>query len=108
MLFGKRKKVLPALLSDEDIDFSTGVNYSTVLDYLVGLSGDDYTKICQVAAVYRQADYEACKVLGVENEPSTFITPAQAKEFLSAMSIGLEPEFLETPEKKPKKIKVKQ
>ncbi len=48
-------------------------NYNTALDYLIGLSSDDYTKICHVAAIHRQADYEACQVLGVKCEPTTFI-----------------------------------
>jgi len=56
------------------------VNYNSVVEYLVGLSGDDYTKICQVAAIYRQSDHEAMQVLGLPSEPTTFITPPQPSE----------------------------
>ena len=79
------------------------VDYDSVLEYLVGLSGDDYTKICQVAAVYREADFQANKVLGLEVQPTTFITQPTEPETIT----GDEPEFLEMPEKaKPKSRKI--
>lgn len=105
-LFSKRKKVMPALISDEELD-ATCLNYNTVLEYLVGLSGDDYTKICQVAAVYRQADFEACKVLGVENEPTTFITPPEQETEPSSVGDDFIDMLEETPKAKSKSKKIK-
>lgn len=103
MLLGKKKD------TDADIgklwatEPETVVDYNSVLEYLVGLSGDDYTKICQVAAVYREADYQANKVLGLEVQPTTFISlPAEPENIPSD-----EPDFLEMPEKpKPKSRKI--
>jgi hypothetical protein len=43
------------------------------MQYLTGLSPEDYTKMMQVSAIYRQSEFEACKILGVDFEPSTFI-----------------------------------
>lgn len=104
MLFRKPKKVLPALISDEEIDFSAAVNYDSVLDWLVGLSAQDYAKVLQVGNIYRNADQEAAAALGTANEPTTFIMPAEQD--------SIDPAFLDIPEKKPatkpKKIQVKE
>ena len=104
MLFRKPKKVLPALTSDEEMDIYTGINYENVLEWLVGLSGDDYTKVCQIAAVYRQADFEAAKVLGVDNEPVTFITPPTEPDTIDQAFLDMP----EKPAKTSKKITVKE
>lgn len=109
MLFSKRKRELPALISDEEIEFSTGLNYNNVLEWLVGLSGDDYAKVCQVAAIYRQSDFEACKVLDVEYQPTTFIhppEPAEHKEPSLIDDLLMDDEPSEKPKKTTKKIKV--
>lgn len=63
-----------------DIEPPTIVDYNSVIEYLTGLSPEDYTKICQVAAIYRQSEYEASKALGVENEPSTFIVQPEEED----------------------------
>lgn len=98
MLFRKPKKDLAPLISDEEL-----INYNSVLDWLVGLSADDYKKVCAVAQVYREADQKAAAELGIANEPSTFIHPPEPEEMP-------EPNFLdeltETPKPK-KKIAVK-
>lgn len=70
------------------------VDYNSVMEYLTGLSPEDYTKIMQVSNVYRQSEYEACKILGVEFTPSTFIVQPEEPD----MDIA----FLEE-EPKPKK-----
>lgn len=68
--FSKRKnnKVtkLPNVLIKED----SPVNYNTVLDYLTGLSKSEFDKIVKVANIYRNANKEASKVLGVKDEPT--------------------------------------
>lgn len=100
-LFRKPKKVLPPLISDEEMDAYTGINYSNVLEWLVGLSAQDYAKVLQVANIYREADQKAAGALGVANEPTTFIDPpeaAPADDFLDMLE--------DKPKSKTTKIKV--
>jgi len=74
-LFGKRKRgatepvSIPAALQPED-----PVNYNSVLDYLVGLSGDDFKKMTKSAEIYRKANKEVAELIGVADEPTTSIT----------------------------------
>lgn len=91
-LFRNKKPALPDLITQAD--FEDVANYESALSYLIGLSGDDYTKITQVAAIHRQAYYEAAKVLGIPDEPTTFITPPEPE-----LAPDDEPDFLDTPEK---------
>lgn len=86
-LFGNKKQPLPELITEADYD--EVANYESALNYLVGLSGDDYTKVTQVAAIHRQANYEAAKVLGVDDAPTTFIYPPEPAEPTD------EPDFLD-------------
>ena len=72
-LLAKRKKdaskvVMPAGLQPED-----PVNYNSVLDYLVGLSDKDYSRVTRSAEIYRKANKEVAKVIGVKDEPTTSI-----------------------------------
>lgn len=73
-IFGKRKKgasepvSIPAALQPED-----PVNYNSVLDYLVGLSDKDYKTITASAEIYRKANKEVAKLLGIKDEPTTTI-----------------------------------
>lgn len=86
-------------------DFDEPASYETALNYLIGLSAEEYTKVTQVAAIHRQANYEAAKVLGIDDEPTTFITPPEPEVPAD------EPNFLDDDEltKKPsKKIEVKE
>lgn len=76
-LFNRKNQQARATYFGEPIIPEDPVNYDQVLEYLVGLSAEDYTAICQVAAIYRQADFEAAKVHGRKLEPTTFITPPQ-------------------------------
>ncbi len=48
-------------------------NYNTALDYLIGLSTDEYAKVVKIAEEYRQTNAVAAGILGVSNEPTTFI-----------------------------------
>lgn len=49
------------------------VNYNSVLDYLVGLSKSDYTKMIKSAEIYRDANSKVAKVIGIKDEPTTTI-----------------------------------
>lgn len=53
------------------------VNFNTVLEWLVGLSEDDYAKVVKVADIHRKAYIEHCEALGETPEPSTFINPPE-------------------------------
>ena len=68
----RQSNVPPLALDDEPSD--DPVNYNNVLDYLVGLSDDEFEKIKKVASIYRKANKDASEALGVENEPSAFIS----------------------------------
>lgn len=109
-IFKRNKKQLPDLITDEEL-MGSPVDYNTVVDYLIGLSDGDYDKVCKVANVYRNAHKDACAVLGVENEPTSFINPPEPPEEPEQPGSFLdEPDFLEddlpAPKSK-KKIKVK-
>lgn len=91
-LFDRKKKEFPPLVSDHS---TQTVNFNTVVEYLEGLSNEDYTKTLHVVSVYRGANAEANKILGNDNEPTTFIKEP---------SIELEDiEFIETPAPKTRK-----
>lgn len=66
----KPKKELPPLLTDADL-----IDYHSVMDWLVGLGDKDYAKVWKVADIHRKSYQDAAGVLGVPNEPTTFITP---------------------------------
>lgn len=101
-LFGNNKKQpLPDLMTPAD--YEDVASYTSALNYLIGLSGDDYTKVTQIAAIHRQANYDSAQVLGEELEPTTFINPPEPEtEPLP------EPNFLDDDEvvKKPKSKKI--
>ena len=71
MLFTKRKQK-PA---PQPTDPLSGVNYNTVVEWLVGLSTADHLMVLRSAKIYRKADREVAKTLGIKNEPVTFIHP---------------------------------
>lgn len=56
------------------------VNYNSVLDYLIGLSNQEYNKILKVTDIYRDANKSAAKVLGVKEEPTTSIKSEEPTE----------------------------
>ena len=69
---------LPPLISDAELAAEfPAVDYNSVVDWLTGLSQEDYDKVGRVVSIYRKAQGEAAEVLGVPNEPSTFINPPE-------------------------------
>lgn len=100
----KNKQVLPPLMSDDEI-ISLTTNYNGVIDYLTGLSAEDYQKTIKVAEIYRKAEDEAAAALGVERKPTTFINPPEVPTLDKGSWLD-EPDFLED-EPKTKKVKVK-
>lgn len=78
-LFSKKKQSVLADLNMDD-ELEEAVNYNSVLDYLVGLSDQDYDRIGKVAVIYREANAKACEVLEVPNEPTTFINPPKPEK----------------------------
>lgn len=79
---------IPAILQPED-----PVNYNSVLDYLVGLSDRDYKKMTGSAEVYRKANKEVAKIVGVKDEPTHTLLPETPSE--EALDEGLN-QLLET------------
>lgn len=71
-LFKDKQKPLPALDLDDE-----PANYNTALEYLLGLSDKDYETITKVAAIHRQANKDAAEILGLPDDPVTFIHPPQ-------------------------------
>lgn len=105
-LWGNREKPEPKLagvLGKEE----PAVNYNSVLDYLTGLSAQDYNKITRVAVIYRNANKEAAKIIGVKDEPTQpLLEPKPTDEEIDqALDDTLAGNFLEDdlPESKPKK-----
>lgn len=78
------------------------VNYNSVLDYLVGLSQDDFKKMTRSAEIYRKANKDVANLIGVEDEPTTSIQTSQPElededldNLLSANKDDLTTAFLE-------------
>lgn len=109
-LFGKDKKELPPLLSEADLFEPEEGNYLSTLNYLIGLSDDEFDKVIKVAGFHRKAYQESAAVLGTPNEPTTFIMPPESAEAVTTD----EPEFLTddepkaTSKKRNKQIAVKE
>lgn len=84
---------IPAYLQPDD-----PVNYDTVLDWLLGLSNQDYDTMINVVQIYREANASAAKALGVEDKPTTELrrslpTDSEIEEGLDAL-IATEPKEL--------------
>lgn len=105
-LFRKRKQPLPALFSDEELSIFSSVNYESVLDWLVGLSAEDYKKVCAVAHIYREANQAAAAELGAPNHPTSFIMPPVIMPS-SLEDVKLEYQELDGIKATPKKVEVK-
>ena len=58
------------------------VDYNSVLEYLQGLSDEDYAKVTKVATIYRKANADACAALGIEFEPTAAIVEPEPEEQL--------------------------
>lgn len=66
---------LPAILQPEN-----PVNYNSVLDYLTGLSDKDYKKMTGSADIYRKANKDVAKIVGVKDEPTHALMPEKPTE----------------------------
>lgn len=105
-LFGKKKKQeFPPLISDHS---TPAVNFNSVVEYLEGLSRYDYDKILKVVNIWRAANKDVNKVLGIKSEPTAEIT----KESRDEAALDEDDDLLnfledEPPAAKPKKIDVK-
>lgn len=84
-IFSKKKTELPPAMSDAEIEaaLEPAVNFNSVVEYLEGLSKPDYEKIIKVTNIYRNADKDAAKVLGIQNEPSTVINKESRPDVLA-------------------------
>lgn len=97
MLFGKSKT----------IEVRKPADFDSVTDYLTGLSVEDYTKLNKVVEIRRSAQRDCNAILGLPNEPTTFIDPANDEpEFLDLLS---EPDssLSHLVNGKPKKVSIK-
>lgn len=110
-LFGNKKKELPALFSEAELSAPEVGNYESTLNYLIGLSDDEYAKVCKVADIHRKAYQESAGVLGTPNEPTTFITapelPEAPKSFLDEPDFLVDDEPAAKPKSRNRKINVK-
>lgn len=108
---GKKKPTIPVEIP-EAMKPEDPVNYNSVLDYLVGLSDKDYKKVTGSAEIYRRANKEVAKLIGVKDEPTTAIvtekpelTDAELNTMLDADPIALTQAFIDDApgQDKPKK-----
>lgn len=78
-IFGKKREAvpveLPAILQPED-----PVNYTSVSEYLIGLSDKDYKKIVASIDIYRKANKDVAKIVGIKDEPTHTLIPEQPSE----------------------------
>lgn len=83
-MFGRNKKQeLPeeirrateALTTAQEIfeQQQPAANYSTSLDWLLGLSDKEYAKMIKVVEIYRKANSDTAKALGIKTEPTSFL-----------------------------------
>lgn len=73
-LFNKKTKRSVFDETEDTVDsVDTRSDYNTTLNYLIGLSPEDYEKVFKVANIYRTANTEEAVVLGIVNLPTTFI-----------------------------------
>lgn len=70
-LFGKKKREEKAAEAAAAAD--APANYSTTLDWLLGLSDKDYTKMGKIVEIYRKANSDTAKTLGIKTEPTSFL-----------------------------------
>lgn len=79
--------VLPAILEPDD-----PVNFDSVLDWLVGLSDEDYMRMFGTAGVYRQADKDAAGMLGIKHKAVNKLLPKKltAKQIDDGLDMLLE------------------
>ena len=75
------------------------VNYEQTINYLTGLSRSDFDKIVKVAGIYRVANKEASKIIGIKEEPTVSIQEdlIDAKVDEATNLEDIKTDFIETP-----------
>lgn len=75
------------------------VNYEQTINYLTGLSRSDFDKIVKVAGIYRAANKEASKIIGIKEEPTVSIQEdlIEAKVDEATNLEDIKTDFIETP-----------
>ena len=77
----KTKNAPGALWPEAGIELEDDpINYNSVVDWLVGLTAGDYSKVLSVSGIYRKANNEACKALEIDCQPTAFINPPEPEE----------------------------
>lgn len=77
VLFNNKKKnidELPPLFSEAEIN---GASYEQVLDFLIAVNDDDFSKIIKVAEIHRQAHRDVAEATGLEYEAPASIFERQ-------------------------------
>ena len=70
-IFRKKRSSAEEVAKEIDEQLEQPVSeYDTALDFMVGLSDQEYKKLHEVADIYRAANKKASKVLGIKQEPS--------------------------------------
>ena len=121
--FKRNKAPRTPVIMPESMKPVDPVNYNSVLDYLVGLSADDFKKMTKSAEIYRKANKDVAGLIGVEDEPTTSIqtdkpevSDDELDEMLASSTDELKTAFLEDdipapktrkPQATEKKIEVK-
>lgn len=82
-MFRRKKEELPAdirraadaLATAQEIfeQQEAPANYSTALNWLLGLSDKEYQKMVKVVEIYRKANSDTAKALGIKTEPTSFL-----------------------------------
>lgn len=74
-LFKRKLRTVPPIwhTGDQPEFIPAQPNFESVLEWLVGLSEDDYIKVTKVAEINRKAYADSQAALGEVPEPSTFI-----------------------------------
>lgn len=73
------------------------VNYEQTINYLTGLSRSDFDKIVKVAGIYRAANKEAAKIIGIKEEPTASIQEDIVEANVDATLESAQIDFIETP-----------
>lgn len=74
-LFNKNNNQNASWLTEDDNIAGIEADYSAALNYLTGLSDEEFKKVIEVAKVYRDADDKHLKILGKKRQATTFIYP---------------------------------
>ena len=105
-IFNNNKK--PAgMLEEDELDYNP-VDYDSVLEWLCGLSISDYSKVLEVAAIYRKAQQDSADALELINHVRTYIIKPITESDNILDDDDLDSSFLDEPDfldEKPAKSK---